>query len=77
MPEVAADHFKQALIADPECPSAFFGLYSLSARSNDPDQAISYANYFLEAAPDDNPLRQEVESNVVKLKKQIGKQKHK
>jgi len=77
LPEVSADHYKQALIADPECPNAFYGLYNLYARSNDIDQAISYANFFLEAAPDNNTLRQEVESNVVKLKKQIGKQKHK
>jgi cytochrome c-type biogenesis protein CcmH/NrfG len=78
-PEVAEDHYKQALIADPQSANAYYGLYSIYAKSSksDPDRALNYASAFLEAAEDSNPLRQEVESYIVKLKKQIGKPKRK
>jgi len=79
LPEVAEDHYKQALIADPESADAYYGLYTLYAKSSKPDadRALSYATAFLETADDSNSLRQEVEGNVVRLKKQIGKPKRK
>jgi Tfp pilus assembly protein PilF len=79
MQNVAADHYQQALIADPQYAQAYYGLYSLYAKMPKPDaeKAITYAAQFLEAADDDNPKRQEVEVNVAKLKKLIGKRKRK
>ncbi len=71
MPEVAIDHYRQALIADRQFPRAFYGLYCLYERS-EPDLAINNAICFLEAADDSNPLRREVESNLVRLKKRVA-----
>jgi tetratricopeptide (TPR) repeat protein len=79
LPEVAEDHYKQALIADPQSADAYYGLYSLYAKTNksDSERAVTYAEAFLEAADDSNPQRQEVESYAAKQKKQIGKPKRK
>jgi tetratricopeptide (TPR) repeat protein len=79
MATVAVDDYKQALIADPQYPDAYYGLYSAFSRSDqpDPDQAISYAVCFLETADESNAQRAEVEANMVKLKKRIGKPKRK
>lgn len=79
MPVVAVDNYKQALIADPQCSGAYYGLYSAYSNSDqpDPDQAISYAVCFLETADDGNAQKAEVEANMVKLKKRIGKVKRK
>ncbi|HEY9785695.1 MAG TPA: tetratricopeptide repeat protein [Candidatus Obscuribacterales bacterium] len=72
IPEVAIDHYNQALIHDPQYPSAYYGLYSLFTKGKpEPDKAVEYATCFLEAADDSNPLRKEVETNLVKLKKQV------
>lgn len=74
IPEVAEDHYKQALIADPQYPSAFFGLFELygrNKRSLNPEEAINYATCFLEAADDSNPNRKEVESALEVLKKRL------
>lgn len=77
IPEVAIDHYNQALIHDPQYPSAYYGLFSLFTKTEqqDSDKAIDYANAFLEAADDANPLRKEVEANLVKLKKRGPKGK--
>jgi tetratricopeptide (TPR) repeat protein len=74
LPAVAVDHYKQALIADPQYPPAYYGLFSMFTKSDnpDPDKAHENAVCFLEAADDDNPLRQEVESGLLKLKKHDG-----
>jgi hypothetical protein len=71
IPEVAVDHYKQALIADPQHPNAYYGLFSVygkNKKSLDPEQAINYALCFLEAADDNNPNRKEVEQTMEKLK---------
>ncbi len=75
MAPVAIDHFKQALIADPQCAAAYYGLYSVSARSLKPDadKVHNYAVCFLEAADEKDPLRQEVERYLDKLKKRVVK----
>lgn len=77
IPEVAIDHYNQALIHDPQYPSAYYGLFSLFTKTEqqDSDKAIDYANAFLESADDANPLRKEVEANLVKLKKRGPKGK--
>jgi tetratricopeptide (TPR) repeat protein len=78
VPEVAVDHYKQALIADPQSPNAYYGLYSVyskNKKSIDPEQAVNYALCFLEAADDSHPFRKEVEDNLDKLKQRIDKDK--
>ncbi len=75
IPEVAVDHYKQALIADPQHPNAYYGLFSVygkNKKSLDPEQAINYALCFLEAADDNNPQRKEVEITMEKLKERFG-----
>ncbi len=71
IPEVAEDHYHQALSADPQYPGAYYGLFNLFTKSEKQDagQAINYALCFLEASEDTNPLRKEVETSLVKLKK--------
>lgn len=75
IPEVALDHYNQALIHDPQYPAAYYGLFSLFTKTEreDSDKAIDYATAFLEAADDANPLRKEVEANLAKLKNKGGK----
>lgn len=77
IPEVAIDHYNQALIHDPQYPAAYYGLFSIFTKTerDDSDKAIDYATAFLEAADDANPLRKEVEANLAKLKKQPKKGK--
>lgn len=80
IPEVAVDHYKQALIADPQYPNAYYGLFSVygkNKKSLDPEQAINYAVCFLEAADDNNPNRREVEMTMEKLKERFGDPKTK
>jgi len=74
MPDVAIDHYKQALIADPQYPSAYYGLYSLFSKSrrSDPQLAIANGLCFLEAAEDGDKLRPEVEDNVNRLQKRTA-----
>lgn len=72
LPEVAMDHYRQALIADPQHPNAYYGLYLLSLRGPEAEPAIKNASSFLEAADDADPLRREVEANLAKLKKRVG-----
>lgn len=71
IPEVAEDHYKQALIADPQNPSPYYGLFHLYSEGDKPnlDQAVEFGERFLEAADDANPLRKEVEANMAKIKK--------
>src|SRR5579875_217036 len=78
MPEVAVDHYKQALIADPQYPNAYYGLFTLFGKARKPshdqaEKAINYAICFLEAADDANPQRKEVEVDLDKLKKRLEK----
>ncbi|MDX1989866.1 MAG: tetratricopeptide repeat protein [Candidatus Obscuribacter sp.] len=74
IPEIAIDHYKQALSADPQYPGAYFGLFSLYTKSDkqDPNQAVTYAEGFLEVADDVSPQRREVEAGLAKLKKRTG-----
>lgn len=77
IPEVAIDHYKQALIADPQHAPAYFGLFTLSngKKSNDPESALSYGQSFLEAADESNPERKEVQEEVEKLKERLSEDK--
>lgn len=79
IPDVALDHYKQALIADPQYPPAYYGLYCLYGKTKKPDAelAINYAQAFLEAAEDNNPNRAEVEAGVAKLKTKLQKNRKK
>jgi tetratricopeptide (TPR) repeat protein len=79
IPDVALDHYKQALIADPQHRDAYYGLFCLYGKTKKPDvdQAINYGNSFLELAPDNDPQRQEVESTMAKLKSKVDKGKKK
>lgn len=74
LPEIAIDHYRQALIADPQHPDAYYGLYKLYFRTKKDDtKAIDYANNFLEASEDSDPLRKEVEDDLFRLKKRDRK----
>jgi tetratricopeptide (TPR) repeat protein len=82
IPEVAVDHYKQALIADPQYPNAYYGLFTLFGKGKKPDpeqadKAINYALAFLEASDEANPQRKEVEMDLDKLKKKLDKEKGK
>jgi tetratricopeptide (TPR) repeat protein len=75
MPDVAIDHYKQALIADPQYPSAYYGLYSIFSKSraaDAPPLAIANGLCFLEAADDSDKLRPQVEDNVSRLQKRVS-----
>jgi tetratricopeptide (TPR) repeat protein len=76
IPEVAIDHYKQALIADPECAKAYYGLYTIFAerRRQEPQKALDYAICFLQAADENNPMRKSVEAEASKLKQRLGHQ---
>ena len=79
MPEVAEDHYKQALIADPQYSSAYYGLFTLfnGKKSPDPEKALDYALCFLESADNSNPSRKNVESEVQRLKQKTDREKSK
>lgn len=70
IPEVALDHYKQALIADPQHSNAYYGLFCLYGKTKKPDvdQAVNYGNAFLELA-EESPQRADVETTMAKLKK--------
>jgi len=77
IPEVAVDHYKQALIADPQYPNAYYGLFTLFGKNKKPDteKAIQNALCFLEAADEANPMRREVEADLNRLKQRVTKPK--
>lgn len=79
IPEVALDHYKQALIADPQHSNAYYGLFCLYGKVKKPDvdQAVNYGNSFLELAGENDPLRREVEDTLSRLKKTGDKGKKK
>ena len=79
IPEVALDHYKQALIADPQHSSAYYGLFCLYGKVKNPDyeQASNYGNSFLELAQENDPLRADVESTLSKIKGKVDKGKKK
>ncbi|MBX9670322.1 MAG: tetratricopeptide repeat protein [Candidatus Obscuribacterales bacterium] len=78
LPEVAIDHYKQALIHDPQHPDAYYGLYKLYFRlKKDDNKAVDYAHTFLEASDDNDPLRKEVEDDLSRLKKRVQKENSK
>ncbi len=79
IPEVALDHYKQALIADPQHSNAYYGLFCLYGKAKKPDyeQALNYGNSFLELAPDSDPMRRDVEDTLARLKGKSGKGKKK
>ncbi len=79
IPEIALDHYKQALIADPEFANAHFGLWCLFTRTemNNADKAAEYANSFLETAEEANANRKEVEDWLSKARKKQDKGKSK
>jgi tetratricopeptide (TPR) repeat protein len=74
IPEVAMDHYKQALIADPQYHAAYLGLYTLfnGKKQADPEKALNYAICFLESTDDANPQRKQVENDINKLKARLG-----
>jgi len=76
LPDVAADYYKQALIADPQYPPAYFGLFNLYSHGSKPDiaKAIDSGTCFLEAADDGNEQRREVESGISKLQSRTKKE---
>jgi tetratricopeptide (TPR) repeat protein len=70
LPEIAIDHYRQALIADPQHPDAYYGLYKLYFRlKKDDKKAIDYATTYLEASDDNDPLRKEVEDDLSRMNK--------
>lgn len=75
IPEVALDHYKQALIADPQHSNAYYGLFCLYGKVKKPDydQAVNYGNSFLELAQESDPLRRDVEDTMSKLKAKADK----
>ncbi len=79
IPEIAQDHYKQALIADPEFASAHYGMFLLFSRTEaaNADKAEEFANSFLETAEDNNPNRKEVEDWLSKARKKHDKGKSK
>lgn len=79
IPEVALDHYKQALIADPQHSNAYYGLFCLYGKAKKPDydQALNYGNSYLELAPDSDPMRKDVEDTLARLKGKSGKGKKK
>jgi len=79
IPEVAIDHYKQALSADPQCAAAYYGLFDVYTKTDkqDPTQAIDYGLRFLEAADDTSTERKEVEGTLAKLKKRVDSGKGK
>jgi tetratricopeptide (TPR) repeat protein len=79
MPDVAVDHYKQALIADPQHPNAYYGLYWVYSKDKqaDPELVINNALCFLEAADDGNPYRKEVENSLNKIRQRQIKEKNK
>ncbi len=77
LPTVAIDHYHQALIADPQYPPAFYGLFTVFRESHDTDRAIDNAICFLETADDGNPRRREVEAGIQKLRRHEAKPKTK
>lgn len=74
IPEVAVDHYKQALIADPQHPNAYYGLFCLYGKSKKPDLdlAVNYGNAYLELVEENDPLRKDVEATLSKLKQKMG-----
>jgi len=72
---IAMDEYKQALIADPQNPKAYLGLYKLAMSAKDDEKALEYAKCFLEAADDNNPARRQVEDDISKIKANIRKKK--
>ncbi len=44
LPDVAIDHYKQALIADPQYPSAYYGLYSIFKQRGHANPQLAIAN---------------------------------
>lgn len=74
-PELAADFYKQALLADPQYAKAHLGLFNLYGRGKkaDPGKAINYALSFLEAADDSNSDRKDIEEQLVKLRQKSEK----
>lgn len=79
IPEVAVDHYKQALIADPQHPDAYYGLFCLYGKSKKPDVdlALNYGNAYLELVEDNSAQRKDVELTLAKLKQRTGKEKKK
>lgn len=74
LPEIAIDHYRQALIADPQSPDAYYGLYKLYFRlKKDDKKAIDYAHTYLEASDDNDPLRKEVEDDLSRMNKRLQK----
>lgn len=74
LPEIAIDHYRQALIADPQHPDAYYGLYKLYYRlKKDDKKAVDYAHTYLEASDDNDPLRKEVEDDLSRMNKRLQK----
>ena len=79
LPDVAEDHYKQALIADPQSKDAYYNLFILYVRERKDqlEKAIDYGSCFLEASDDSDGRRKQVEKLLFKLKDRLRKQSSK
>ena len=79
LPDVAEDHYKQALIADPQLADAYYSLFFLylKERKDKLEETIEYAENFLEASDDSDSRRQKVEKILFKLKDRLRKENSK
>lgn len=79
LPDVAEDHYKQALIADPQNADAYYNLFILylKERKNKTEKTIDYGSTFLEVSDDTDNRRKQVEKILFKLKERLRKEKSK
>ncbi len=76
LPDVAEDHYKQALLADPQLADAYYNLFFLylKERKDKLEETIEYAENFLESSDDSDNRRQKVEKILFKLKDRVRKE---
>ena len=79
LPDVAEDHYKQSLIADPQGADAYYNLFFLylKEKKDSIEPTIEYGENFLEASEDSDNRRQQVEKLLFKLKERLRKENSK
>ena len=79
LPDVAEDHYKQSLIADPQGADAYYNLFFLymKEKKDSIEPTIEYGENFLEASEDSDSRRQQVEKLLFKLKERLRKENSK
>lgn len=79
LPDVAEDHYKQSLIADPQGADAYYNLFFLymKEKKDSIESTIEYGENFLEASEDSDNRRQQVEKMLFKLKERLRKENSK